>query len=232
MGDGMSEFIALTRADGSTFSAYCAKPQGRALGAIIVLQEIFGVNAHMRAVADRYAEAGYWTLAPSLFDRSEPGVDLGYGPDDVARGMQLVGRARAGETTEDIATAVSAAMAHGRVGIVGYCWGGTLSYLAAAQIDGLAAAVGYYGGGIARSLDQVPKIPMILHFGERDKHIPLFDVAEIRRRRPEIRTYTYPADHGFNCEARASYDRPSAELAYERSLAFFAQHLSQPAEAG
>jgi carboxymethylenebutenolidase len=228
----MGEVIALKRADGSTFAAYRAKPQATARGSIVVLQEIFGVNAHIRGVADRYAEAGYWALAPALFDRSEPAIELAYTPEDVARGMQLVGRARPDETIEDIACAVAAAAAHGRVGVVGFCWGGTLSYLAAAQIDGIAAAVGYYGGGIARSLDQVPKVPTILHFGERDKHIPLSDVAEIRRRRPEIRAYTYPADHGFNCEARASYDQPSAELANDRTLAFFAQHLGRPAGSG
>jgi carboxymethylenebutenolidase len=228
----MGEFIALTRADGSTFAAYRAKPEAAALGAIVVLQEIFGVNSHIRGVAERYAGAGYWVLAPALFDRTEPAIELAYGQDDIARGRQLVGRARIGETIEDIATAVTAATAQGRVGVVGFCWGGTLSYLAAAQIDGIAAAVGYYGGGIAQALDHAPKVPMILHFGERDQHIPLSDVAEIRRRRPEIRTYTYPADHGFNCEARASYDRPSAELANERTLSFFAQQLVQPAGSG
>jgi carboxymethylenebutenolidase len=221
----MGEFIKLTRADGSTFAAYCAEPAVAPLGAIVVLQEIFGVNPHIRGVTERYAEAGYWALAPALFDRSEAAVELAYGPDDIARGMELVGKARPAETLEDIAAAVGAGTQIGRVGVVGFCWGGTLSYLAAAQIDGLAAAVGYYGGGIVRSLDYVPKVPMILHFGERDKNIPLSDVAEIRRQRPEIRTYTYPADHGFNCEARASYDRPSATLAYDRTLAFLAQHL-------
>ncbi len=222
----MGEFIKLTRGDGSTFAAYRANPALAPLGAIVVLQEIFGVNPHIRGVTERFAEAGYWALAPALFDRSEAAVELAYGPDDIARGMQIVGKALAAETLEDIAVAVATATTKGRVGVVGYCWGGTLSYLAAAQIDGLAVAVGYYGGGIVRSLDQVPKVPMILHFGERDKNIPLSDVAEIRRQRPEIRTYTYPAEHGFNCEARASYDRPSAELAYDRTLAFLAQHIA------
>jgi carboxymethylenebutenolidase len=221
----MGEHCKLTSQDGVQNGAYRATP-ATARGAVVVLQEIFGVNRHIRAVADRFAAEGYLAIAPALFDRVSKDVELTYGPDDAAKGMQMVGKVDRQKALADVQAAIDAAAEAGKVGVVGYCWGGTLSFLAAAQLHGLSAAVGYYGGGIARSIDQTPKVPVILHFGERDKNIPMSDVANIRARFPGMRVYTYAADHGFNCDERSSFDPPSADLANTRTLAFFAEHLA------
>jgi carboxymethylenebutenolidase len=221
----MGEHCQLTGRDGVEIGAYRAAPAA-ARGAVVVLQEIFGVNRHIRAVADRFAAAGYLAIAPALFDRVSKDVELSYGADDVAKGMQIVGKVDQEKALTDVQAAIDAAAAGGKVGVVGYCWGGTLSFLSAARLHGLSAAVGYYGGGIARSIDQTPTVPIILHFGERDKHIPMSDVANIRARYPAMRVYTYAADHGFNCDERGSFDRASADLATSRTQAFFAEHLA------
>jgi carboxymethylenebutenolidase len=222
----MGERITLTSADGAIIGAYRAHPETGARGAIVVVQEIFGVNRHIRSVADRFALEGFVAIAPALFDRVAAGTELAYTPEDRTRGTALVSKVDRAEALADVQAAIRVAAQAGRVGVVGYCWGGTLSFLAAAQLHGLAAAVGYYGSGIAGSLDQVPKVPTMLHFGERDKHIPMSDVANIRARFPEMRVYTYAADHGFNCDERASFDRRSADLANSRTLAFFTENLN------
>jgi carboxymethylenebutenolidase len=222
----MGEHFKLTSQDGVQIGAYRALPPTPARGAVVVLQEIFGVNRHIRAVADRFASEGYLAIAPALFDRVTPDVELAYGPDDRAKGMQIVGKVDPEKALADVQAAITAAAAGGKVGVVGYCWGGTLSFLAAARLQGLSAAVGYYGGGIARSIDQVPKVPIILHFGERDNHIPMSDVATIRARYPGMRVYTYAADHGFNCDERESFDRASADLAHTRTQTFIAEYLA------
>jgi carboxymethylenebutenolidase len=222
----MGERITLTSADGAPIGAYQARPETTARGAIVVLQEIYGVNRHIRAVADRFALEGFVAIAPALFDRVAPAVELAYTPEDMTRGIAIVGKVDRAQALADVQAAINLAAEAGRVGVVGYCWGGTLSFLAAAQLQGLAAAVGYYGSGIASSLDQVPKVPTMLHFGERDKHIPMSDVANIRARFPDMLVYTYGADHGFNCDERASFDRVSADLANSRTLAFFTENLS------
>jgi carboxymethylenebutenolidase len=221
----MGEHLMLTSADGAQIGAYRARP-ATPRGAVVVVQEIYGVNHHIRSVADRFALDGYLAIAPALFDRVSPGIELSYTPEDRAKGMEIVGKVDQAKIMDDIQAAIAAAAAGGKVGVVGYCWGGTLSFLAAVHLQGLAAAVGYYGGGIARAVDKTPKVPIILHFGERDKHIPMSDVANIRARFPEMRVYTYAADHGFNCDERESFDRASADLANSRTLAFFAEHLS------
>jgi carboxymethylenebutenolidase len=222
----MGEYVKLASQDGVQIGAYRAVPKAPARGAVVVLQEIFGVNHHIRAVADRFASEGYVAIAPALFDRVTPDVELGYGPDERAEGMQIVGKVDQEKALADVQAAVTAAAEGGKVGVVGYCWGGTLSFLAAARLHSLSAAVGYYGGGIARSIDESPKVPIILHFGERDKHIPMSDVANIRARYPGMRVYTYAADHGFNCDERDSFDRASADLAHTRTQTFFAEHLA------
>jgi carboxymethylenebutenolidase len=221
----MGEHFMLTSDDGAQIGAYCARP-ATMRGAVVVLQEIFGVNHHIRSVADRFALDGYLAIAPALFDRVTPGIELTYSPEDITKGMEIVGKVDQAKTMVDIQAAIAAARQSGKVSIVGYCWGGTLSFLAACHLSGLSAAVGYYGGGIARAVDQTPKVPIILHFGERDKHIPMSDVANIRAKFPDMRVYTYAADHGFNCDERASFDRASADLANSRTLAFFTEHLS------
>ncbi len=221
----MSKTIKLTAADGVTIDAYRADPPGQPKGGIVVLQEIFGVNAHIRRVADGFADQGYLVIAPALFDRAKPGVELGYTPQEIPAGVALVAQVGHDKTMLDVAAAVKAAAEGGKVGVVGYCWGGSLAYAAACSIDGVAAAVGYYGGNIAKSLDSKPKAPVILHFGEKDAHIPMSDVAAIKAALPEVPVYTYDADHGFNCDARGSYDKRSAEAALARTLAFFAEHI-------
>jgi carboxymethylenebutenolidase len=222
----MSRTIELHAADGVTISAYRADPAGKPKGGIVVLQEIFGVNHHIRAVADGYAAEGYLAVAPALFDRGEPGVELGYDQAGITRGVELRAKPSLDQTLADIAAAVAVAAEGGKVGVVGYCWGGLLTYLASSRLTGIAAAVGYYGGGISNFLSDTPKTPLLLHFGERDAHIPQTDVDKIRQAHPAVPIQVYPADHGFNCDERGSYDKPSAELARQRTLEFFAAYLA------
>jgi len=224
-GNDMGETITLTCKDGAQISAYVAHPQGKPKGGMVVLQEIFGVNHHIRAVADKYAAEGYLAVAPGLFDRVEKGVELGYGQEDRPRAMDLRGRTKIDDTLADIAAAIDVAKAGGKVGVVGYCWGGTLAYAAAARLAGVTAAVGYYGGGIVGLAAERPRVPLMLHFGERDKHIPLSDVEKIRAAQPEVPVFVYAADHGFNCDERDSYDAAAAKEAEQRTLAFFASEL-------
>ncbi|WP_347360170.1 dienelactone hydrolase family protein [Rhizobium sp. Leaf371] len=222
-GSDMGQMIKLTAADGVTIGAYKAEPDGAPRGAIVLLQEIFGVNAHIRRVADRFAGDGYLVVAPALFDRVEPDVELGYDAEAFPSAVALVQRVDHAKKPLDVAAAVTAASEGGKVAVVGYCWGGSLAYDAACSAAGVTAAVGYYGGNIAKSLDRTPKVPLILHFGEHDDHIPLRDVDAIRAALPDVPIYTYDAGHGFNCDARASFDAPSAAKALERTLAFLSE---------
>lgn len=221
----MGETITLACKDGAQISAYRARPSGKPRGGMVVLQEIFGVNHHIRAVVDKFAAAGYLAIAPALFDRVEKGVELGYGMEDRPRAMDLRGRTKIEDTLADVAAAIEAAKDGGKVGIVGYCWGGTLAYAAACRLPGVAAAVGYYGGGIAGIAAEKPRIPLMLHFGERDKHIPLTDVEKIRAAQPEVPVFVYAADHGFNCDERESYAAAAAQEAELRTMEFFAAEL-------
>jgi len=223
--DDMGETITLTCRDGAQISAYVARPSGKPKGGMVVLQEIFGVNHHIRAVADKYAAAGYLAVAPALFDRVERNVELGYGADDRPRAMELRSKTRIEDTLADVSAAIEVAKDGGKVGIVGYCWGGTLAYAAAARLAGVTAVVGYYGGGIAAMVMERPRVPLMLHFGERDKHIPLSDVEKIRAAQPEVPVFVYAADHGFNCDERESYDAAAAEEAERRTMAFFAAEM-------
>jgi carboxymethylenebutenolidase len=223
----MGQILKLTAADGFTLGAYRADPTGTPKGALVVVQEIFGVNSHMRNVTDKFAEMGYVAIAPAIFDRASPGVELGYDQAGVDAGVKLRGEIPVDNTLLDLQAAIDAVKTVGKVGIVGYCWGGTLSYLAAGKLTGLSAAVGYYGGQIASSfLDIEPKVPTMLHFGETDHGIPLTEVQKIIDRHEEMPIHVYPAGHGFNCDQRGSYDRPSAELALTRTLEFFHQNLA------
>ena len=221
----MSQTIKLTAADGVTIDAYRADPAGTPKGGLVVLQEIFGVNPHIRRVADGFAAEGYLVIAPALFDRVKPGVELDYSQEGMAAGIGLMKDIDGDKALLDVAAAVKAAAAGGKVGVVGYCWGGSLAYAAACSIDGVAAAVGYYGGNIAKSLDRKPKVPLMLHFGERDAHIPKSDVDAIKAALPDVPVFTYDADHGFNCDARGSYDKPSAAQALDRTLDFLARQI-------
>jgi carboxymethylenebutenolidase len=221
----MGRMIKLTGKDGATIGAYEALPDGNTRGGLVVLQEIFGVNHHIRDVADDFATAGYHVIAPALFDRVAPGTELGYDEADIQKGIAIRSKTNLGEVLTDVEAAVEAATHAGRVGVVGYCWGGTVAYASAVHIDGLAAAVGYYGSGIANMLAGQLLCPVLLHFGDHDKGIPLADVEKIRRAHPDVAIHIYPAGHGFNCTARPSYNPAAADLARQRTLDFLAEHI-------
>jgi carboxymethylenebutenolidase len=221
----MGETIKATAADGHQFEAYRADPTGTPRGAVVIVQEIFGVNSHIRAVCDDYAKQGYVAIAPALFDRVERDVQLGYQGDDVTRGRALREKVTLEDALKDVEAAAKEVAAAGKVGVVGYCWGGTVVWAAAARSRTFAAAVGYYGGGIAGLAGEQPRCPVQLHFGEKDQAIPLTDVDKVRATHPELPIYLYPAGHGFNCDQRASYHAESAQLARERTLAFLREHL-------
>ncbi|MGO3742570.1 dienelactone hydrolase family protein [Kerstersia sp.] len=229
----MGQFIQIDSADGFRLPVYEARPAGAPRGAIVVIQEIFGVNAHIQAVADSYAQEGYLALAPAIFERIEAGVDMGYAPEDMKRGVALkaalegVVAASAGDVQTVIDYAAQAA--GGKVGIVGFCYGGLIAWRAAANANGLAAAVAYYGGGVTTPAEagRTPKVPVLAHFGERDAHISQDSVQAFRQAQTgrEVEVHVYAADHGFNCDHRAAFDADAARLARQRTLEFFANHL-------
>jgi len=221
----MGEFTTLMARDGHEFSAYLSAPAGKPRGAIVVVQEIFGVNHHIKAVTDGFAAQGYVAIAPALFDRVRRGVDLGYSPAETQEGIGYMLQVKRENILADLSAAIAVTRHAGKVGVVGYCWGGTLAYAAACRLPGVAAAVGYYGGGIAGIASEKPRIPLMLHFGERDKHIPLSDVERIRAAQPEVPVFVYAADHGFNCDERESYDAAAAQEAELRTMEFFAAEL-------
>jgi carboxymethylenebutenolidase len=218
--------LTLTAADGHVLSAHAAAPQGAAKGALVVVQEIFGVNRHMRNVAARFAEAGYTVIVPALFDRVERGVELGYEAADVARGRELRSGVDPHLTLLDVLAAAGALPAGLPRGIVGYCWGGTVAWHGATRSSAFRASVGWYGGGIAAAKDEVPRCPTQLHFGETDASIPMADVEAVKAARPEVEVFVYPgAGHGFGCDERGSFVPKDAALAWDRTFAFFAKHL-------
>jgi carboxymethylenebutenolidase len=218
----MGTNIGLTASDGHHLSAYEAEPRGKPIGGIVVIQEIFGVTRHIRDVADQYAAAGYVALAPALFDRVERDVDVPY--SDVQKGIEYMQAMNIDAVMLDLGAAVERVRSAGKVGVVGYCWGGTLSFLAAARLP-IDAAIAYYGGGIDQQLANQPRVPVMFHYGEQDTHIPLSAVEQVKTAVPQGIFYLYPAGHGFNCTDRASYDPASAKLALARSVEFFRQNL-------
>jgi carboxymethylenebutenolidase len=221
----MGQAIELTAADGFRLSAWRVEPAGAPRGGLVVVQEIFGVNSHIRSVCDGYAADGYRVIAPALFDRYEAGVDIGYTPDDIARGRELKGKAGIDNALLDVAAAREALAGTGKVGIVGYCWGGFIVWMAAARLPGFACAIPYYGGGMTDAVGERPRCPVLAHFGERDAMIPLAGVVSLRAAHPDVDVRIYAADHGFNCDQRGSYDAAAARLARERSLAFLKKHV-------
>jgi carboxymethylenebutenolidase len=215
--------VELTAADGHRLSAYLTEPAGTLRGGIVVIQEIFGVTRHIRAVADQYAAAGFLAIAPALFDRVERNVDVPY--TDMQKGFSYVKQLKTDQVMLDIQAGVDrVSAATGKVGVVGYCWGGTMAYLAAARLN-IAAAVAYYGGGIHDHTDEKPRIPVMFHFGEKDTHIPMSAVEQIKAANPQGIFHLYAAGHGFNCTDRASFDAASATLALQRSLEFLHRHV-------
>lgn len=226
----MGSFVQLTSADGFHCPAYVAQPAVQSRGGLVVLQEIFGVNSHIQAVADGYAAEGYFVVAPSTFHRVRSGVELGYTEADMGEGMALKAAVEAlppPGVMADIQAAILLAAQGGKVGIVGYCWGGLLTWRSACTLQGLSAAVPYYGGGMTTpdEMARQEQVPTLAHFAEQDRWIPLDGVEAFRRAHPAVAVHLYPAHHGFNCDQRGAWDAPSAALARERTLAFFAQHL-------
>jgi carboxymethylenebutenolidase len=220
--------IKLTASDNFQLGGYRADPTTAPKAAVVVIQEIFGVNRHIRAVCDRLAAEGYVAIAPAIFDRVERDFQSGYSPDEIAVARKFVANPDWPAMLRDTQAAIDAVQDVGPVGIIGFCLGGGIAYAAATKLSGLSAAIGYYGGAIVRFADDKPKIPTQLHFGEKDTGIPLGDVETIRAKRPDVEIYTYPgAQHGFHCDERASYDKASADIAWPRSLAFFAAHLKR-----
>lgn len=217
--------ISLTAADGHVLQAWRTGPQ-QASRALVVVQEIFGVNRHMRRVCESFAAAGYAVIAPALFDRVQPGIELGYEAADVGRGRELRGRIADGLTLLDVLAAAAALPRGAKRGIVGYCWGGTVAWHGACRSSAFSAACGWYGGGVAAAREEAPRCPVQLHFGETDASIPMADVEAIRAAQPEVDIHVYGgAGHGFGCEERGSFVEASAALAQQRTLAFFARHL-------
>ncbi len=229
----MNHMIELTAADGCHFPVYQAQPADPVKGAVVVLQEIFGINAHIRAVTDGFAAQGYLALAPSTFQRVKQGVELGYTPDEIAAGAalkaQVEGLPAPGVLTDIQATIDHAARAvpSGKVAVVGYCWGGLLTWRAACLLDHIAAAVTYYGGGMTQPAEiaRAPKVPVLAHFARQDASIPLEGVEAFRLAHPEVEMHLYDASHGFNCDHRAAYNAQAADLARQRTLEFIRKNM-------
>ena len=223
----MSEMIRLKADDGFDLGGYEVKPDGKPKGGVVILQEIFGVNDHIKRVADGYAEDGYHVIAPAIFDRAERDSDLGYDKPDMDKGVALRNKIPTEATILDVRAAVEALQASGKVGLVGYCWGGSLAWFAAARISGLAATIGYYGGMIAKNLGETPRVPVMLHFGEKDGGIPMTDVEKIRADTDPsiVQVFTYPAGHAFNRDGTPVYQDHCAMLARMRTVKFLQQHV-------
>ena len=227
----MGYFIDLTASDGFVFPAYVAAPLENPKGGLVLLQEIFGVNSHIRSVADGYAADGYLVVAPATFHRVKPDVQLGYSDGDMGEGVKLKSAVEAlpePGVMADIQAAIDHAAEGGKVGILGFCWGGLLTWRSACELDGLSAAVPYYGGGMTAGDEPArqPKVPVMAHFGEQDHWIPMDSVKAFQAAQPEVEVHVYDANHGFNCDQRGSHNEAAAKLARERSLAFLGKHLA------
>jgi carboxymethylenebutenolidase len=221
----MASMIKLTAADGHQFAAYVATPKDKPRGALVVVQEIFGVNSHIRSVADGYAADGYLAIAPALFDRVERGYETGYTPDEIAKSREVMTRVSIEDALKDVAACVEHVKSAGRVGIVGYCWGGTVTWLAAARVPGLACAVPYYGGQMGKYPGESPRCPVMGHFGEQDTMPAPEQIRALVDAHPSFTAHFYPAGHGFTCDQRGSYHAESSKLARSRTLAFLAEQV-------
>jgi carboxymethylenebutenolidase len=222
----MGSMIELKAGDGHKLAAYRADPAGKARGAVVVIQEIFGVNSHIKAMADGYAKDGWLAIAPAMFDRAQRGYDTGYSQPEIQAGIAVMQKLDWKQTMLDVDAAIAEAKKAGKVGIVGYCWGGTVSWVAAARAAGLACAAPYYGGGMPGFIGEKPKVPTMCHFGELDQSPTLEQSRAIAKAHPEITAHFYPgAGHGFNCDQRGSYHAESAKLARQRTVEFFRKHL-------
>lgn len=222
----MGTMVQLTAKDGHKFGAYRADPSGKPRGAIVVIQEIFGANHHIKAVADGYAKDGYVAIAPALFDRVSPNMELGYGPEDQEKGKNARAQLKWDGVLADTQAARDAVAGAGKVGIVGFCFGGSVAWLAATRLDGFAASVAYYGGNVADFAEEKPKCPVMFHFGAEDKGITMDKVEKVKKGQPNAPLYIYEkSGHGFNCDERGSYNEAAAKQARARSLEFFQKHV-------
>jgi len=218
--------FTLTASDAFKLGAYRADPTGTPKGGMVVIQEIFGVNQHIRAVCDAVAKEGYVAVAPALFDRTAPNFECGYTPDEIAEARKYIANPDWDAMLRDTDAAIQEIKGVGPVGIMGFCLGGTMSFLAATRLAGLKAAVCYYGGGIVRFADETPKCPTQMHFGEHDHSIPMSDVEIIKQKRPDCEIYVYnDAGHGFHCDERASFHEESASVAWQRTMAFLEKNM-------
>ena len=219
----MGTHITLTASDGFNLGGYRAEPQGKAKGGLVVIQEIFGVNHHIRAMCDRFAAIGYISTAPAVFDRIQPNFESGYSPEEIAKAREIIPKIDWSKMLADVAAAIDNVKPAGKVGIVGYCMGGTVAFLSAGKLDGLSAAVGYYGGQIAKNADLTPKVPTLLHFGDQDQSIPMSDVDadQAEAARIATSTSTRARAHGFACDERGSYNEAACKQAWDRTTAWF-----------
>jgi carboxymethylenebutenolidase len=219
--------IKLKASDGHELGAHFAQSAVPARGAIVLIQEIFGVNSHIRSVADDYAVQGFHVIAPALFDRVQPDLELSYNPDDAKRGMQAIQQIGLEPALKDVAASIDHARLHWaplKVGVLGFCLGGSLAWLCATRLDP-AAAVCYYGGQIAKNAAETPRCPVMMHFGAKDPHIGPDDIETVRQAHPEIPLFVYDAGHGFNCDHRKDFEPVSASMARQRTLEFLGKHL-------
>ena len=221
----MGEDIRL-KSQAGDIGAYLAAPSGTPRGGIVVIQEIFGVNQHIRKVTDFFASQGYLALAPRFFDHVKPGIELGYTPDTMAEGRKIVMGMGFDKPVQDVQAAIEELQKRGakKVAVTGFCWGGTITWLSSTRLKP-DAAIAYYGGGIYGTKSEKPNAPTMMHFGDKDMHIPMDHVNEIRRLHPEVQVFDYPADHGFHCDERGSYDAPASRKAMERTLEFVKKHV-------
>lgn len=221
----MGKTVALQAADGHKFDAYVAEPASKPRGLLIVAPEIFGINSHIRSVADGYAADGYLAIAPALFDRASRGYESGYSQPEIAAGIEIMKKIAWDDAVRDVEAALAWGKDAGKAAIVGYCWGGVIAWLGATRVDGLAAAISYYGGALPNFVDEQPRCPVLLHFGLEDQSITADKARAFADKHPEAETHYYPAGHGFNCDQRGSYHAESAGLARERSVEFLRKHV-------
>jgi carboxymethylenebutenolidase len=217
--------ISLTASDGFKLGGYRAEAAGTPKGGLVVIQEIFGVNHHIRNVCDRFAALGYTSVAPAVFDRMTPDFECGYTPEEVEHARSFIPKIDWAAMMRDTAAAIASVSSVGKVGIVGYCMGGSVAFLAACNLTGLSCAIGYYGGAIAKNADKAPKVPTLLHFGDQDHSIPLTDVALVKEKRPDCEIYVYHAGHGFSCDERGSYNEAAHKEALGRTLAWLQKYV-------
>ncbi len=221
----MGKFVQLKAVDGHEFDAYVAEPAGAPRGLIVVVPEIFGVNSHIKSVADGYAADGYLAVAGSYFDRAQRQFEVGYSQADIAAGIEIMKKISFDDVMLDVAAVLVYGKSAGKAGVVGYCWGGVVTFLAAARVPGFSAASSYYGGALPNFMSETLHCPVEFHFAEMDKSITLEQAKAVAAAYPAAGAFYYPADHGFNCDQRGSYDAASAKLARERTLAMFHKYV-------